>query len=627
MGVVGEITGADGGMSEAKSVIAGTAAAVSAETTASTTSAVEILMPWAEGLRARTGAAECFVLLGPSNTGPFEFAATAPADRSPGRGVTAAVDHAVAQRKPIVKSGFLEGGVTSCAVGVPLIERDALHGAVVLRLAVSADLDLRRVVDEVNWALPALRAQLLRDALDKSESGQSRARLAVELLAAALEEPRWRVAASVAVTGMADRLGADRVSLGRRRRRRSRIAVMSHSAGFSRKAELVQRIADAMDEAIDQGRRILYPEDGDRPLTVTAAHAALTALGAERAVVTVPLRRGDRITGAITAERPAAQPFDPRTVELIEVAADILGPVLEEKRLNDRPFVVKGISALGSGVVSVFGPTRVGLKLGLLAAALAVFAALTVTASYRVTADARVEGSVRRVVAAPLDGYVASAAVQPGDTVREGEVMATMDDRDVALELKRWETVRAQRQREYETALGERDPARIGIAATQIGQADAEIALLQERLARTRLVAPFDGIVLSGDLDQSVGAPVSRGTVLYEIAPLDTYRIVLSVDERDLADMSPGLPGEVVLTALPGRSFAVETGRVTSVAGVEDGRNVFRVNAELQGEGGDVLRPGMRGLAKIEIDERPLASIWTNDVLHWLRLKLWRWSP
>ncbi|WP_343211695.1 efflux RND transporter periplasmic adaptor subunit (plasmid) [Aliisedimentitalea scapharcae] len=581
---------------------------------------------WSDQLRQRLGADVVILVLGPRDTGPYELAARAPDSTDPGEGLVAAVDLTIAQRKPIVKSGYQERGNTCCAVGVPVLRDGALFGVVAVQLPVKADLDLRSVVEDVKWALPAIKLGLLARDLAKGALTQARARAAVELLADTLDEPRWSVAAATAITDFCDRLGCDRVALGRRSLRRSKVVSLSHSGSFSSSSELVQRIADCMDEAIDQGSQIIMPQDADDSLTLTAAHQELIYSGSPRAVLTVPLRRSGKVTGAMVLERGGNNPFRDEEIELVEAVTGILGPVLEEKRLNDRAFPVKVFTSIGRGVVAVFGPRKAGLKAVILLVMVVGWFAWNTTATFHITANARVEGEIRRVVASPLDGYIASAAAIPGDVVAAGDVLAALDDRDLRLEIARWNTVRAQRQREYETALAVRDRAAIGISATQISQTEAEIALLQERLERTQMRAPFDGVVLSGDLAQSVGAPVSRGQVLYEIAPLESYRIVLSVDERDLALATEGLVGEVVLTALPGQTFGMETGRVTSVAGVEDGRNVFRVDAQLSQQT-DLLRPGMEGIAKITIDERPLPLIWTHDLRNWARMAIWRWLP
>jgi hypothetical protein len=53
---------------------------------------------------------------------------------------------------------------------------------------------------------------------------------------------------------------------------------------------------------------------------------------------------------------------------------------------------------------------------------------------------------------------------------------------------------------------------------------------------------------------------------------------------------------------------------------------VFRVEADLADPDGRV-RPGMRGVAKVLIDERRLGFIWTHEIVRWVRLRLWAWWP
>jgi hypothetical protein len=58
-----------------------------------------------------------------------------------------------------------------------------------------------------------------------------------------------------------------------------------------------------------------------------------------------------------------------------------------------------------------------------------------------------------------------------------------------------------------------------------------------------------------------------------------------------------------------------------------EGRNYFKVEATFDADPGPRLRPGMQGVAKIHVDERKLAWIWTRSFVDWLRLSLWAWLP
>ena len=170
------------------------------------------------------------------------------------------------------------------------------------------------------------------------------------------------------------------------------------------------------------------------------------------------------------------------------------------------------------------------------------------------------------------------------------------------------------------------DRTRANIASAKIAQADAQTALLDEQIARTRLVAPFDGVVVKGDLTQALGSPVAKGDVLFEVAPLEGYRVILRIDERDISDVHEGRRGRLALSAMPGRPLPFTVERVTPIATADEGRNVFRAEARLD-HPPENLRPGMEGVARIDIGKRRMLWIWTHELVDWLQLWLWTWWP
>jgi multidrug efflux pump subunit AcrA (membrane-fusion protein) len=164
------------------------------------------------------------------------------------------------------------------------------------------------------------------------------------------------------------------------------------------------------------------------------------------------------------------------------------------------------------------------------------------------------------------------------------------------------------------------------ILAAQIEQAEAMLTLVADKLARATLVAPFDGVVVSGDLQQLLGTPVELGKVLFQIAPLDAYRVILEVDERDIAYLQVGLPGVLTLSGMPNHYMAFSVQQITPVSTAQEGRNYFRVEARLH-EASDGVRPGMEGVGKIIAGERKLIWIWTHNFINWVRLTTWKWLP
>jgi hypothetical protein len=115
---------------------------------------------------------------------------------------------------------------------------------------------------------------------------------------------------------------------------------------------------------------------------------------------------------------------------------------------------------------------------------------------------------------------------------------------------------------------------------------------------------------------------VRRGDVLITIAPADQFRLLIEVDERDIASVRTGQKGSVALGALTERALEFHVARVTPVASTREERNVFEVEGKLH-ENSGILRPGLQGVAKIEAGDRPLAWIWTHRLIEWASMALW----
>lgn len=341
------------------------------------------------------------------------------------------------------------------------------------------------------------------------------------------------------------------------------------------------------------------------------------------AVCSVPLLEDTRPIGVLTLERSSGERFDQQTIEICKTAGGLLGPILGLKRQNERSALRRMQEAVLEKAQVLFGPGHPGVKLIALVVAVAIGFFCFATGTYRVSAKTVIEGAVQRAEVAPFDGHIIQSFVRAGDTVQAGQVLARLDDRDLLLERERLTSEREQSVRKQRQALADQDRGAMMVAAAQIAESDAQIALIDNKLSRTSLVAPFDGVVVSGDLNQLLGTPVEQGKLLFLIAPLDAYRVILQVDERDIASVQLDQPGELTLSGLPGHLLAFTVQQITPVASQDEGRNFFRVEAHLQSQS-DRVRPGMEGVGKITIGEQKLIWIWTHSFVDWLRT--WAWS-
>jgi multidrug resistance efflux pump len=501
-----------------------------------------------------------------------------------------------------------------------------LKGVVTIEVDPRSEGQVETATRQLQWGAGWLEVMLRRGQLDPTETSRKRLAFVVDLLSGFLEQHSFEAAAAACVTELAAFLGCDRVSLGVVERRRVHIVALSHATQFDRHSNLARAIEGAMDEAVDQREPVLFPDTREKHSVITQAHAALSQGFGSGAIYTLPLHSHGRTVGALCLERAGSHGFEPPARELAEGVAALIGPLADMQRGNERALPAHLATKATGFWETLVGPRHAGLKVALLLALVAIAVLCVVDGEYRVTATTSVEGSVQRVVAAPFQGFISEVKVRPGDTVKQGDLLAKLDDRDLRLERMKTLAQREQSMKQSREAMANRDRTQSKILGSQIEQHEAQLQLLDEQLTRTTIVAPFDGVVVSGDLSQSLGAPVERGQVLMEIAPLESYRVVLQVDERDIADVAVGQRGKLNLSSLPGEVIDFKVQKITPVNTAKDGRNFFRVEAAPESKMPG-LRPGMEGVGKIDIDRRRLIAIYTRDLINWVRLWIWSWWP
>lgn len=531
-----------------------------------------------------------------------------------------------AQKALMERRGLVEQRADGLAeVAYPVEADQRIEGVVVLEIRASGTA-LQAALRQLHWGTGWLEALIRRRWAQRDAEQIERSALALDLVVLGGEHDRLRAAATAIATDLAARLGCRRVAIGLARRRGVRLIALSHTAWFEADTETAAALEAAMEEALDQDLPTVLPPLPETTRRITVALADLSHASGARSLAAVPLTAGPRTVGAMVVERDGEEPFDRSALQLLEAAGHAIGPLLAAKAEGDRLVSGRIVTALGDAARAVLGPRRPALKLAA-AAVLAAAAWLSVaTAEFRVTARAVIEGSVQHAAVAPFDGFVAAAPIRAGDVVEEGEILARLDDRELRLEAARWRAEREQQLLRYQEAIGRQDRAQARILSAQIRQTEAQLALIEGKIERAAIRAPFRGVVISGDLSQQLGAPVETGRMLFEIAPLDAFRVVLKVDERDLRYVRQGQDGQLVLTGLSADSFPLSVSKLTSVATTEEGRNVFRVEADLAATD-PRLRPGMEGVAKLSVEDRALVWIWTRSLLDWLRLSLWSWLP
>lgn len=568
------------------------------------------------------------LVLGPDQRGGYGAAAVWPDASRNMQYLGSAAERTLQERRGIVVDA--DGAPVTrhdapARVGYPIEVAGSLHGAVVLDLLPSPERDLQRALRLLHWASAWLVDQFRQQALAAQDGRVARLSLATDLVATAVQERRFGSAALAVANEVAARLQCDRVSIGLESAGSIEVRAISNTANFDRRTNLARLIGEAMDEVLDLEIVLVYPP-ADADEIGVVAHAELAAECRDIGICSVPLSDDAHAIGVMTLERTKGVPFDRDDVELCRTIGMLLGPIFALKRENERSLWQRMRESAGGGAQALFGPRHPGAKLtALLLLGTIVFFSLA-TGEYRVSAKTVIEGAVQRAAVAPFEGFIAESLVRAGDTVKKGQVLARLEDRDLKLERVRWMSEREQAQRKFWQAAASQERASMAVAAAQVDQAQAQLSLVEEKLTRATLVAPFDGVVVVGDLSQLLGSPVEHGKTLFEIAPLDAYRVILNVDERDIAELRLSQVGDLALSGLPYETMRFAVKQITPISTTQDGRNVFRVEAQID-KVSERLRPGMEGVGKVLVGERKLIWIWTHSLIDWLRLWAWKWLP
>lgn len=514
-------------------------------------------------------------------------------------------------------------------LGYPIHVGEAVQAVLVVLLAVHPGARLREVMREMHWASGWIEAQLWRGRSMLATRQINAARLSLELLAAADSHQRFEASAMAVVNAIVGLTDFHRAALGMQRRRGIRLEALSRVAAFKRRADFIGDFETAMDEAVAQDQPVAVPRPGSAPSMIDLAHRTLIRRTGDDIALTVPLPVRGRSVGALTVTRKRGEGellvLDPDAVEELRLAAAGIGPVLKLKYDERRWWSGRARDLAGRAFTALFG-RRPAIMLGAIACVLAILTPFVLTGPFRISADAVLQGSQQRAAVALIDGYILDSRIRAGDTVAQGDVLALLDDRDLRLEESRLKANVQKASQAVRDALASANRAESAQANAQLEEAKAALDLVNQRLARLEIVTPISGMVVAGDLSQKLGAPVAQGDILFEIARMDSYRVLIDVSEYDLAYVERGKTGKLVLASLSDTGIPFILTGIAQVSTPAGGENTFRVEADVTGsvEG---LRPGMEGIAKIDIGRARLAWIWGRSTLARLQIFLWRFMP
>jgi HlyD family secretion protein len=220
------------------------------------------------------------------------------------------------------------------------------------------------------------------------------------------------------------------------------------------------------------------------------------------------------------------------------------------------------------------------------------FTAATEGASV-LTASGYLVARRKAVVSAKIQGRLAELQVEEGSRVKEGQVIARLDNADyeaqvevARAQLERAEVDLAEQQRESRLAQSmaqagaisqdqlESALSRVRVAEAELSQSKANLALSQANLQNTFIRAPFSGVVVKkmAEVGESV-APIPPGVTLstssgaiVAITDMATLEAEVDVSESNVARLEQGQPAQVSVEAFPDHVYGARLRQVLPTA-------------------------------------------------------------
>ncbi len=257
----------------------------------------------------------------------------------------------------------------------------------------------------------------------------------------------------------------------------------------------------------------------------------------------------------------------------------------------------------------------------------------------------------RIVIKAEVSGTIKNLNVREGKDVRQNDLLVELDEREYRLKLERADTLRLRylselllekqfseqakepdpktverikqaeeafsrasslfsrgllsrdefekARKEFELVLIEtgRMKEEIMAAAKGLTQAEIDVKIAQMELDKTKVKAPFSGIIT--DIKVSPGETISAGRELFTLVDISQIKVQAKVLESEVGKMKVGHEAGLKFSAYPGRAFRGRVEAISPVINPED--KTCTVHILVENPAGEI-KPGMHADVEIAAD-------------------------
>jgi RND family efflux transporter MFP subunit len=222
-----------------------------------------------------------------------------------------------------------------------------------------------------------------------------------------------------------------------------------------------------------------------------------------------------------------------------------------------------------------------------------------------------------------VNGRIAELPVDIGDKVRKNDLLCRLDDKDLQIERltrlaeidgAKVQLTKAKRNYVRSQELFEDDlvskevfedaRTEFELASNVLSRADSSLQLLDDRLSKTKILAPFDCTILTRPV--SIGQAVSgsggfnSGTEIMSIANLNDMIITAHINQADVIRLQNGQEVDIQVESVPGLKMKGRMERIAPQAILKNGIKGFTARIQLANID-PRIRPGMTAILVIPV--------------------------
>lgn len=443
----------------------------------------------------------------------------------------------------------------------------------------------------------------------------------LEFLNLIKDEKKFVLACMKLVNELALKFDSSRVSIGWKTNEYINVIAISHLEKFDKKSEIVKKLQNVFEECADQEKTVSFPSDNVN--LVTKAHEDYSRINQLKNIISIPIKIEDEVVGVVSVEK-IDEAIDSKETLLLELSLGQLSVWLHDLQQKDRWFGKKLFDGTKKTLANFVGSDNTLLKFFSILISLLILYSIFFKWEYKIEVTATLDTDNVAYIQAPYDSYIKNVNYYPGDDVKKDVTLIELDEEELLLKQLEMEADVIRYTREAEKARALNELADMNIAIAKVVQAQASLKKVEYFLNQSKIKSPFDGVIIEGDKKELISAPVSKGDILLKIANSTDIFIRFKLSEKYIDEIKLDDEGELKLLSRPELYFPIKVTNIVPTAQV-DGKNgnVFMLKAKTLSSIESWWRPGMSGVAKINVGERRVIWIITHKTIDFIRMYFW----